>query len=135
MMGHQLPSYRSLRLIYFIPGFIWWGFSFWLLTMPGSSIPRFPWLAKIHADKIVHIAIFAGWCWLFCFPFRKSTFNSVQRMQWFLLIAVAGLLYGIVIEYLQLNMNRGRAFEISDVLADAAGCVIGFWAAKKFFGQ
>ncbi|MFM9021724.1 MAG: VanZ family protein [Sediminibacterium sp.] len=126
---------RPIQLQHFIPAIIWWVFTLWLFTMPGSSVPAFPWLAKIHADKLVHLALFACWCILFCWPLHNSFLSNTRRQQWFLLIAIVGVLYGIAVEFIQREMNLGRAFEINDVLADSVGCGIGYWLSKKFFGQ
>jgi hypothetical protein len=130
-----MTNSRAVQLHHFIPGLIWWGFTIWLFTLPGSSVPAFPWMAKIHADKLVHLALFAGWCILFCWPFHNSTVSNARRQQWFLLIALAGIVYGIAVEFIQRQMNMGRAFELNDVLADGLGCAIGYWFSKKFFGQ
>ncbi|MFM7357533.1 MAG: VanZ family protein [Sediminibacterium sp.] len=124
---------RPIQLQHFIPAIIWWGFTLWLFTMPGSSVPAFPWLAKIHADKLVHLALFSSWCFLFCWPFHKSPVSNTRRQQWFLLIALTGIFYGIAVEFIQREMNLGRAFEIKDVIADGIGCAIGYWLSKKFF--
>jgi hypothetical protein len=126
---------RVIQLQHFIPGLIWWGFTLWLFTLPGSSVPAFPWLAKIHADKLVHLALFTCWVILFSWPFRNSNVSNTRRQQWFLWVALAGVLYGIAVEYIQREMKVGRAFEINDVVADSFGCVIGYWLSKKFFGQ
>ncbi|MFN7539366.1 MAG: VanZ family protein [Bacteroidota bacterium] len=126
---------HAIQLQHFIPGLVWWGFTLWLFTMPGSSVPTYPWLARIHADKLVHLSLFIGWCILFSWPFRNSNVSNTGRQQWFLWIALAGVLYGIAVEYIQREMNVGRAFEINDVIADGFGCTIGYWLSKKFFGQ
>lgn len=124
---------RPIQLQHFIPAIIWWGFTLWLFTMPGSAVPSYPWLAKIHADKLMHLALFACWCILFCWPFHKSPLSNTRRQQWFLLIALTGIFYGIAVEFIQREMNLGRAFEIKDVIADGIGCAIGYWLSKKFF--
>lgn len=126
---------RPIQFQLFIPGLIWWGFTLWLFTMPGSAVPAFPWLAKIHADKLVHLALFAVWCFLFCWPFRKSALSDDRRQYWFLLIVITGIVYGIIIEFIQREMKQGRAFEINDVLADSIGCCLGYWGAIQFFLQ
>ena len=91
-----MTNSRAVQLQHFIPGLVWWGFTIWLFTLPGSSVPAFPWMAKIHADKLVHLALFAGWCILFCWPFNNSTVSNARRQQWFLLIALA---FGVTLEW------------------------------------
>jgi hypothetical protein len=130
-----LKTSRQIQFLYFIPGLLWWGITLWLFTLPGTTVPAFPWLAKLHADKIVHLVIFALWCCLFYWPFLYTSIPNTERKRWFLLIALLGLTYGIAIEFIQRWMNTGRAFEIADVLADGMGCWLAYWLGKKYLLQ
>lgn len=75
-------------------------------------------------DKWVHIGLFAILCFLWC--------RVIQNPQWFIKIAVVCLAYGIVIEFIQDKFIPYRSFEVWDILADAVGCAIGYWIARKW---
>lgn len=105
-----------------------------LLCLPGESIPgaKNDWLARIHADKWVHVCLFAILVFLFCHsgPVPPKT-KSFLVKPWLFIVA-AGILYGIVMECVQLWFIAGRGFEVTDILADAAGCIAGYLLARKF---
>lgn len=131
-MHTPLPTPSSLRWIRFIPAIIWWVLSFWLLTLPGSKVPAFPWMENLLIDKWVHIFLFAVFCCLFYWPFRHSSVPVANRLQWFWLIAAVGAVYGIAMEFVQKYYVVNRAFELGDILADIIGCGIGWWLGKKY---
>ena len=49
-----------------IPAIGWFIVSLILLCLPGSAIPKYPWLSAIYADKWVHIFMFGMLSFLFC---------------------------------------------------------------------
>ncbi|MEO8171878.1 MAG: VanZ family protein [Sediminibacterium sp.] len=123
----------------FIPAIAWFISSLILLCLPGSSIPKYPWLAVIHADKIIHIILFFILCFLFAVPFFKSEYTDQQRRKWFLIILLGGIVYGTVMEFVQKYWIPNRSFEIWDIAADSAGCLIAYlyslrkWAKSQSF--
>ena len=49
---------------------------------------------------------------------------------------ILGILYGLLMEFVQKYFIPHRSFDLYDVLADATGCIIGyFFALKKFIGR
>ncbi len=108
-----------------IPAIAWFIVSLILLCLPGSTIPKYPFLALIHADKWIHIFLFSILCFLFC--------RAVQKR--FLFIMVMGIAYGIIMEFVQKYWIPNRSFEILDIVADSAGCVLGYlYSRRKFVG-
>lgn len=109
------------RFILFIPAIICFALSFYLLTIPGTQLPKIEWMEKFHVDKLVHISMFLGVCFLFSFPLRN------KDLKWILYISIAGLLYGIAMEFVQKYFIPFRSFDLDDMLADGIGCAINYW--------
>src|SRR5690349_4850724 len=95
------------RMLHFVPALLWFLLSFYLLTLPGSSLPKFGWFDKIHGDKIVHIGMFATLVILFLLPLKlPSTHTSILKPAF--AISFAALAYGIAMEFVQQNFVANR---------------------------
>jgi VanZ family protein len=117
----------------FIPAITWFLFTLVLLCLPGSTLPKYPWLAVIHADKWVHIFLFFVLCFLFGWPLRSGAYSHVQLKKWFLLIALSGIVYGTIMEFVQKYWIPDRSFELGDILADSTGSLLAyFYCIKKW---
>ena len=119
----------------FLPAFGWFILSLVLLCLPGSTIPRFPWLALIHADKWVHIILFFILCFLFSRPFSKTLLSKASRTKWFLGIMLSGIAYGTIMEFIQETWVANRSFELLDIAADSVGCLLAYWYSVRNFGS
>jgi VanZ family protein len=117
----------------FLPGIAWFFVVLVLTTLPGSDIPKAAWLDKIYFDKWVHIGMFGGLTFLFCWPFYKSNFSNRQRLYYFIKIAMSASIWGLVIEFIQRFYVVGRSFELLDWAADSIGALIAFLFCKKKF--
>lgn len=95
----------------------------WLTLVPhplGDDEPMlFP-----GADKVVHGLMFGGLTLVILLDYQR-------KHQWLPLlpgfvwgIALLSALIGVTIEYLQLWMELGRGFEVTDMIADATGSAI-----------
>jgi VanZ family protein len=115
-----------LKPIRFVPAISWFIFSLILLCLPGSTIPKYPWLAVIYADKWIHIFLFGMLYYLFARPFFSSKLKKTQQKKWFLLILVGGIAYGIIMEFVQKYWIPNRSFEVWDIVADSCGCLLGY---------
>ena len=114
-----------LKLIRFVPAIGWFIVSLVLLCLPGSTLPKYPWLAVIHADKWIHTGMFGILCFLFAWPFLSSTLENTQQKKWFLIILISGIAYGTIMEFVQKYWIPNRSFELSDIVADSCGCLLG----------
>ncbi len=115
------------KLLPAIIAFSYFLLTVYLLTLPGSQFPKITWMDKIPLfDKWVHIGLFAVLTFLWC----RVVSNALVKH--FILVATICLLYGIAIEFIQGNYILFRGFEGGDILADAAGCIIGYWVSKKW---
>ena len=96
-----------------------------LLTLPGSSLPTEDWLSKIWFDKWVHIGLFALMVILWSWPLIKRLKAGGNLKNLLIQIACSGLVYGIGMEFIQKFFIRDRSFDVGDIVADAAGCLLG----------
>jgi len=64
--------------------------------------------------------------------FIYGTGHSLEQ-RIFLQIMITGIVYGIAMEIVQKYFIPFRSFDLGDIIADAIGCVVGyFFAIKKF---
>jgi VanZ family protein len=117
----------------FIPAIAWFLIATALLCMPGSNLPKEDWLDKIYFDKWAHIGVFGLMVLLFCAPIRNRSMRTHQKKKAFANIAMLGITYGILIEFIQLSFIPHRAFDVWDIAADIIGCIAAYiWAMKRF---
>jgi VanZ family protein len=96
--------------------------------MPGSDVPEIGWMDKIpNFDKLVHAGLFGGLTFLFCLPYFKSIFSHRKKINHFIRITFAVIIWGITVEFLQKYFIPGRDFELLDWAADSAGALIALW--------
>ena len=93
-----------------------WIWTFLILlacTWPGKSMPAAP---IVGFDKLVHVSMFIGWAvlWLTVYPSKTWT------------VIIAGVLYGVGLEFYQQLLPFDRSFDWWDALADAVGVFAGF---------
>jgi len=107
------------------PAIVWSALIFLLLAIPGSDLPQESSFLDIpHSDKWVHGGIFALFVILWCRAVR--IWNPTRKLfRAFLLIALAGIVFGYAMELVQKYFIPNRDYDLMDVVADAAGCLIG----------
>ncbi len=96
-----------------------------LLTLPGSALPKANWLNGIWIDKWIHIVLFALLVILWARALGKKYPGNKKMRKYFILLGIAGLCYGIGMEYVQRYFIPSRSFETGDIMADAAGAATG----------
>ena len=111
---------------FFIPAILWFVFSTILLIFPGSILPKENWLDKIWADKWAHIILFAILVILWIRTFHEQNPEKNTRKKIFFWLALSGIVYGIVMEFVQKFFIPNRSFDIGDIAADVVGCLVGF---------
>lgn len=119
----------------FIPGIAWFFLVTVLLFLPGNDLPSpYPWLDLIYFDKWVHFGLFGGMAFLFMWPVGISALPKANKIKWMIIIVVACIVWGIITEFIQLNLP-GRSFSLADWSADIAGSFASFlfikWLLRK----
>ncbi len=122
---------RKIKIIKFWPGIAWFLFTGVLVFLPGNDIPKTSLLDILYFDKIVHASIFGGLTLSFCLPYFKSHFTLQQKINHFIRISLAAIVWGITVEVIQHYYIPGRTFDLLDWAADSLGVIVGFWVCKK----
>ncbi len=116
----------------FIPGIIWFLITFWLFTLPGSSLPKISLFDTLQIDKLVHAFLFFVLCILFMFPIKTiASFSQKNRWTYFCFISILFIGYGIAIEFIQRDFIENRSFDIWDIAADTIGCLLALLFGRK----
>jgi len=115
----------------FLPAIVWFIFTAVLVFLPGSDIPKASWLDFIYFDKFVHAGIFGGITLLFCLPFFKAELSLHQKINYFIRISLAVILWGIIVEVIQRFFVPGRSFDLVDWAADSIGTYTAFLICRK----
>jgi VanZ family protein len=97
-----------------------------LLVLPGSSFPHENWFSAIYLDKCIHIFLFAVLVILWVNALQKKYPNKNSYLMAGIIICLAAISYGITMEFVQKYWVPNRSFELYDIIADAAGSVIGY---------
>lgn len=100
---------------------IYWAFLTYMLLRPGVENHEYFFMFD-GIDKFLHVGIFAmlGFCFIAAFPRIKFSY-FFQIM----------LIYAFLTEIFQEKMGLGRSMETLDVLADAIGCLVGYYTYKQ----
>ncbi|HEY5774013.1 MAG TPA: VanZ family protein [Chitinophagaceae bacterium] len=104
-----------------------------LLCMPGTKFPKITWQDKIWLDKWIHVFLFMVLVvlWSKAYSGKKNIQNDTRKI--FFQIMLLGLFYGIAMELVQKYFIPFRSFDMGDILADGAGCFIGYLISNKRF--
>ncbi len=101
-----------------------------LSLLPGSDLPS----VKLfrHADKLVHMCMYAGFTFLLLRGWPRFFRGSVQWLPLFLV-----LFWGMTMEILQDLGHYGRSFEIYDIVANVSGFFPGWfaWRVLRWYKQ
>jgi VanZ family protein len=124
---------KKISIVKFLPGIAWFFLVLAVTCLPGRDIPQIGWLDRIYFDKWVHIGMFGGLTFLFCWPFYQSDFPAQKKINLFILIAITTSICGLAIEFIQRFYITGRSFELLDWAADSLGAFIALWFCSKKF--
>jgi VanZ family protein len=118
----------------FLPGIAWFFIVLVLTCLPGNDVPKISWVDSIpYFDKFVHMGLFGGLTFLFCWPFYKSSYLAKVRLNYFIKIALAVSIWGLTIEFIQKFYVPGRDFELLDWAADSFGALVALLLCAKMF--
>jgi len=104
-----------------------------LLCIPGTELPKFKWDNRIWLDKWVHVFFFMVLVilWSNAYSGKKNIQNNIEKI--FFKIMILAFLYGILMEIVQKSFILNRSFDLLDILANGAGCFIGYLISIKRF--
>lgn len=80
-------------------------------------------------DKVAHGCMYFGLTILSCW-----TFHAEERRIWIFYIVLFAIGWGLLMEFSQLEMHAGRAFEWKDELSNASGALLGAFVYALFAG-
>lgn len=123
------------KYLIFIPTIIWFCFSVWLFTLPGSAIPQFDLFTRLQGDKLIHALIFIILSILFLLSLKTILPCFKKYKIWYVLLITVICLYGLIIEFIQEKYIPYRSYDIGDVVADIAGSVIAFKLFVKYWAK
>jgi len=89
-----------------------------LSLLPSKDLPDLHPFAAF--DKVVHSCMYFGFTMLACWTFHAEE----KRIRVFFIVLFA-ICWGLLMEFSQLEMMLGRAFEWTDELSNGLGAVIG----------
>lgn len=88
--------------------------------VPGGAMPS----TELPVDKFVHVTLHAGLLFIWALYFFKK-YKKTIATKTFSLLAISCLLYGIIIEVLQEKFVPFRNLDVMDLVANAAGILLG----------
>ena len=102
-----------------------------LFCLPGEEFPEKSWFELIYLDKWVHVGLFAVLVLLWSLPMSHRVKDQSRLRNVLIWIMLSFICYGIIIEVIQGRYIPNRTFGVDDMVADAIGCGVGFFFAKR----
>ena len=116
---------NTLRILFLLCALGWAGVIFYLSSQSGADIPPL----FVGEDKLLHAFIF-GILGVFTLGAMKTTAYGYRPFQLWLAVLLVTV-YGVLDEFHQ-HFVPGRSPDILDVMADAAGAMLGVWLLYSF---
>ncbi len=103
-----------------------------LYSFKGDSLPK---VSIPHVDKAVHFTFYFVGAILGTLFVRELTKGTAALKKTTIIIFLAMVVYGIIIEAIQLGFTPNRHGDILDVLANSLGAFLGILAIKYVFSK
>lgn len=126
----KIPGRNWINVLLWLMFAAWCVTLFILSSIPGSRLGALPFP---QADKVVHSAIFAMGAILLAFAFYRTFGRSAWKTS--VLVFVAMVAIGFSDEFHQLYTPGRSGDDPGDLLADAAGALIGIVCAGLLHGK
>lgn len=112
---------------HFWPGFLWWNVVMALTLAPGNYFPKVgSFWSLFSPDKLIHLFIFGVLAYLLLSAFRNYFTGPVKAGRIFAPMLIT-LSTGILTEILQAVLPIGREASVYDSIANAIGCITGYY--------
>lgn len=115
MISYLLSIRQSVRIFLVV---VYVGFIVALSLLPPQDLPQVPMFRG--EDKVIHFMMYFGFSVLFCWTLKVEL--NYSKLFYVILVTVG---WGILMEYMQLDMHMGRSFSWYDELANSIGVVFG----------
>jgi VanZ family protein len=115
MMSYLLSIRQSIRVLLVM---IYVGCVAALSLLPLQDLPQVPMFRG--EDKLIHFIMYFGFSVLFCWTLKTEL--NLSRLFFVILVTIG---WGVLMEYLQLDMHMGRSFSWYDELANSIGVCFG----------
>lgn len=115
MISYLLSIRQSVRVFLVV---VYVGFIVALSLLPPQDLPQVPMFRG--EDKVIHFIMYFGFSVLFCWTLKVEL--NYSKLFFVILVTVG---WGILMEYMQLDMHMGRSFSWYDELANSIGVVFG----------
>ncbi len=106
-----------MTLKYFIKPITWLLIIFYGLFIPAENLPKKPFLAIPHFDKVVHFGLFFVFCLLLFVPFKKLQKNYL------VLAPLVAFILSAVLETIQHLVSSSRSSNLYDFIANTLGII------------
>jgi VanZ family protein len=114
-----------MRFRYLLPVIVWTIVVFFIIAIPGSSIPQSPLFRIPHFDKIVHTGIFFVLGLFSVYGFFKQDDKTFIKRNAYTFAMVFCVLYGGLTEVIQHLYIAERSGEFADIIANTTGSAAG----------
>ena len=121
---------REVQLRHVVMPLTWALLILGLHAIPGIDLPQEILLDLLHADKVIHLVMFAVLSSSVFVALGKM--GAIRKYKWYAGLALA--LYGIGLEFAQDMWFVGREASWGDILADGAGVLAGRGAFRGIYG-
>lgn len=105
---------------------LWLAGIFLLTLLPGNFFPGVSSFWSLFSpDKLIHVALFAGFGFLLMIGLRKQ-YHAIAARYMYGIVAGASVLIAALTELLQWYLPIKRDGNLYDAIADVAGILVGF---------
>lgn len=127
MKNWFLKIKKALLWRHFFPALLWAAlllviFSLEFATFPGQAIFGF-----ITPGMIAHFFVFAIFSFLISVSLKKQYNVPFLRKNGIKVALTSGILYGTLMEFMQLYLWEARSYELQDIMLNVAGCFFGIF--------
>jgi hypothetical protein len=115
----------SIRISHLVPSLVW---AFSMILIFGLSFESFPSMkiaGFLTLSGFAHIFVFCIFTFLLAVGIKKQYNVPVFRNNGEKISLIIGIVYGILLEYLQLIVFSARSFEWFDIMLNIIGAVTG----------
>ena len=89
-----------------------------------ENLPLFP-----HADKLIHAIMMGGLFSAIIFDMQRADRTRRVSVRTMLIVAIVIMIFGGLVEIIQMVMDAGRSAELLDLLADWLGVWVAYFTA------